>query len=334
MLTQEICVKLENLILFSGLFYRVEVDSGVSILFKTVSQQEEKALELQTGFSILKVSEVSSNQDITSILEYDKLKRYASLYLARSVVFVNDHNLLLNRSSTLPDLEDYFKTLPLELLFYLFSEAVKKRAEEMNLAKHLEDFHRLYYSKVLWTLVKRCGFNAFAVTGIPGSDNFCLSYIQLLFMNYMERREEFERQKEMFQPFQFISGLFSKDASKKVEEHFQRLELSRIKKEKRDVFVHGVTTKEELVRQLDSMMSGQEDDADKAVKRAERHSYELWKRDYLSTHKKLVDSDIPVLGKREQEITEEYLLNEYLKHRNFKFSSWMLDEIKRFENNG
>jgi len=327
MLTVDVCTKLESLLLFSGLFFKVEVSPELCILFKTVSHREERALELQTGLSLEDVINLASSEEVEKISQYHKVQRYASLYLARATIFINDHNLLLDRKNTLPQLQDYYKTLPVELLFLLFMESLKRRSEEVKLVPYLENFHRLGFARLLWSSIKRCGFNSYQLTGLLGSEHFCVSHIQLLFMNYMERQDRLENQRDLFRPFQFISGLFSKDAHKKVDEYFNSVELEFVSKENKDLYVQGVTTKEELVDQLDRMMRGEEDDADKVIKKTERHSYETWKRDYLSTRKRLDDSDIPILGKKDVEITEEFLVKEYLRQRNFKFSSWLLDEI-------
>jgi hypothetical protein len=334
MLTEEVCTKLESLIVFSGLFFRVEVSPELSILFKTVTYKEERVLELQTSLSLARIAEISSGKQLEHLGEIDKVRRYAAMYLARSVVFINDQNMLNDRVSSISLLESYFKTLPFEVLSYLFSEALKRRSEEMGYVKYLEDFHRLMFSKWIWRTLKECGFNSFKVTGLMGSDNLCLSYIQLLFMGYMEASDEMDKNRNMFKPFQFISGLFSKDAPKKIDEYFDRIELSRLKKYKRDLYVQGVTTQEELVSQLDRMMQGHEDDADKVIKRSERHDYEKWKCDYLDSRKKVEDSGIPILGERHEEMTEEFLVKEYLKHKNFRFSSWLLDELRNEKQNG
>ena len=293
-------------------------------MIRVVSDSEDRSISIKTGVEL--VSLLSNRDESTPVGSslMVKIKNYLSLYISHSVIYINGVNVLPHRFETLPTLCEFFELQDYELLIFIYNLLLEERKREMSLVEYLEDFSKTSFCNYFWSGIKKHGLNSYAITGIEGYENISLSYIQLLFLHYMEREEKIFFRDLIFSNFKFIGSFIDQKVIKKIEnqENSEKVNAILRKRGTTSGTDYGIITQEDLVSQLIATKSGHLDEHDMIIRQEERANYEIWKRDYLAR----VDSYNKSRGNlNEVSLSEKELVEEYLKI--FGHSSWLLDEI-------
>lgn len=319
--------RLESIILYGGTLEKVEVVENLFLVCKTVTDFEEKFIALKTGLSLRKViSEEYTEED----LDYFKFKSYICLYLAHSVIMVNGKNILTDRQNSIESLTEFFEVMDYEISVALFNRLIDNKNDEMSLVQVFPDFCQTAFARQFWFGIKNYKLNSYLLTGIPGYENVPLSYIQLLFLEYMNQEEWLKIRDVVFSFFKFIGNFIDPKTVRRVnmEELYQKAEeiadRRQIYREK-----YGVITRKDLQNQYAAMRSGELDEHDRIIREEERAQYEIWKATYLDKVRVYNESREKTATPGEYiklDPSEEDLINEYLKI--FKHSTWLLDELR------
>lgn len=170
----EVYKDMESL-LFKGFIMQPAKINGVSFVFKSLNHHEFKLLELLYDTSDVK-----------------DLEEYYSMFLALGVVYLDHHNMLVDREKSLAELSSFFSDTPPDLkttIIRRMSEVNRRCNRAVLLA---EPYCMEAQSRMRWAQVRGFDLMSPSITGIKGTDTLGLNYGQLMWraINYFDDLKE------------------------------------------------------------------------------------------------------------------------------------------------
>ena len=203
-------------LLFQGFLMISAQINGQPFVFKSLNHHEFSRLSLQGSYSNVAA-----------------LQNYYNRFLAYGVVLVGDTNVLANRDESLPELTEFFSSLPREA-----KQSVVRHLSEVNRrasrAVVLTEAYAIEMrSRLRWAQLKGLDLTSTAVSGFEGSAALGLNWGQLTWraINYYEdQRETAERE---WENTKFVASamagkgmnkIYSRDKRRRQDEQNQRVE--------------------------------------------------------------------------------------------------------------
>ena len=260
--------------LFHGFILLPANINGVQFVFKSLNQHEFDMVRLIGGSS-------DGGENST---------RFWTQFLARCVLLVDDINVLTERATAMPKLLELFEGLPRDarkrIVRYL-SEINRRAANAVTLT---EAYAMEKQSRFRWAQTMGLDLTSPSVTGLEGTQGLGLNWAQLLWraLNYYED-QNYGNERE-WENAKFIGSCFAgKGLSKIYGQDTRRREAERNEQIARkdrllrhvllgeplesskgaDTVVRAAHTVEELSKQLEADLKGEQDFHDRVVAAAE-----------------------------------------------------------------
>jgi len=181
-------------LLYNGFLTLYGEVNGVSFVFKSMNHHEFNNLQWVTGGK--------DNRDRRS------LERYYSAFLAYGIFMIDGQNILLDRSTWLPELEGLFNSLPVSARAKLVRYLSDVNRKASNAVSMTEAYQMETQSRFRWAQLKGLDLMSAACTGIQGTDIIGMNYGQLVWRalnHYEDLRDQAERD---WDNAKFIGGCF------------------------------------------------------------------------------------------------------------------------------
>lgn len=248
--------------------------NDVQFVFKSLNQHEFSTVRLLSG--------ADEDKELPA--------RFWSLFLAQGVLIVDGINVLTERATAVPMLAKLFEDLPKDarrkIIRYL-SEINRRAANAVTLT---EAYAMEKYSRFRWAQTKGLDLTSPSISGIDGTQHLGLNWAQLLWraLNYFDDME-YDNERE-WENAKFIGSCFAGKGLQKIYgQDTRRRESERDEKAARkdrllrhillgepleESSVQGAVvqvahTVEELAKQLEADLKGEQDFHDRVVAQAE-----------------------------------------------------------------
>jgi hypothetical protein len=264
-------------LLFRGFLVLPASINNVQFVFKSINHREYEYLQWMTG----PVGSVTGKS----------IDRYYRSFMAYGVFMVDGQNILRDRETWVPQLEEMFSSLPIgakaKIVQYL-SEVNQKASSAVTLT---EAYQIESYSRYRWHQFKGLDLMATSSTGIAGTTNLGLNYAQLVWRalnQYEDMKDSAERE---WDNAKFIGSCFAGKEIRKLyaQDRDRRVKEREEKIKRRDRLIRQVVlhespeesqsqgryvmqvarTSEELADQLERSLRGEKDWHDEVVAREE-----------------------------------------------------------------
>ena len=160
--------------LLSRGFLTSSADIGsVPFVFKSLNHHEFDMVRLLSGY-----------EEKTSVLP----PRFWDLFLSHMVLFIDGHNVLVERRRWLGNIADTFKDFPNAARVRLIRQLSQLNRRASNATTLVEAYATEHYSRWKWAQTKGLDLSTPTLTGIEGTDKIGLNYGQLTWraVNYYE----------------------------------------------------------------------------------------------------------------------------------------------------
>lgn len=169
--------------LFRGFLVLPASINGVNFVFKSINHREYEYLQWMTGPVGLETGKAIDN--------------YYRAFMSYGVFMIDGQNILPDRETWVPQLEEMFKALPSaaksKIVQYL-SEVNRKASDALVLT---EAYQIESYSRYRWNQFKGLDLMAPSSTGVRGTQNLGLNYAQLVWRalnQYEDMKDSAERE--------------------------------------------------------------------------------------------------------------------------------------------
>lgn len=264
-------------LLFRGFLVLPAAINNVQFVFKSINHREYEYLQWMTG----PVGSVTGKS----------IDRYYRSFMAYGVFMIDGQNILRDRETWVPQLEEMFAALPAgakaKIVQYL-SEVNQKASDAVILT---EAYQIESYSRYRWHQFKGLDLMSPSSTGIAGTTNLGLNYAQLVWRalnQYEDMKDSAERE---WDNAKFIGSCFAGKEIRKLyaQDKDRRIKEREEKVKRRDRLIRQVVlhespeeaqnqgryimqvarTSEELADQLERSLRGEKDWHDEVVAREE-----------------------------------------------------------------